>query len=166
MALHAPIRSASVSHTDGRRTSSGFTFSTSFVRRSRSSTTPSFKPFRANGQSQRHAEQIGVLELDARAQPFAIVVQDFEAGAFEIRFDLIGDGGDLGLRRIEADEMHVIRRDRPRPDDAVGVVVLLDHRGDRPRDADAVAAHHHRTLGARLVQDTRSSSRPSTSCRA
>ena len=40
--------------------------------------------FGAHGQPQRHAEQIGVLELHARAQPVAIVVQHLEAGGFEI----------------------------------------------------------------------------------
>ena len=36
---------------------------------------------RADRQPQRHAEQIGVLELHAGAQPFAIVVQHFESRA-------------------------------------------------------------------------------------
>ena len=106
----------------------------------------------ADRQAQGHAEQIGVLELDARAQPVAIVVQHLESGAFEIGFDLIRDRGDLRLRRVEADQVHVIRRDRPGPDDAVGVVVLFDDRRNRPRDADAVAAHHHGTLRAGLVE--------------
>ena len=50
--------------------------------------------------------------------------------------------------------MHVVRRHRPRPDDAVGVVVLLDDGGNRARDADAVASHHHRPLGAASSRNT------------
>ena len=42
---------------------------------------PVLQSLGADRQPQRHAEQIGVLELDARAQPFAIVVKHFEARA-------------------------------------------------------------------------------------
>ena len=49
------------------------------------------------------------------------------------------------------DQVHVVRRERLRPHDAVLVVMLLDDRGDDPRHADAVAAHHHRMLLAVLV---------------
>ena len=37
--------------------------------------------FRADRQAQRHAQQIGVLELDARAQPVAVVVKHLEPAA-------------------------------------------------------------------------------------
>ena len=93
------------------------------------------------------------LNLTPGLSPSRSSCSTSKPAASRSRFDLIRHGGDLGLRRIEADEMHVIRRHRPRPDDAVGVVVLLDDRRDRPRDADAVAAHHHRPLGASLVEE-------------
>ena len=51
--------------------------------------------------------------------------------------------------------MDVVRRDRPRPDDAVLVVVLLDRRGHDPRRADAVAPADQRLLRAVLVEERR-----------
>ncbi len=39
-----------------------------------------------------------------------------------------------------------------RPDDAVGIVVLLDRRGDHPRYADAVTAHEHRQGFALFIE--------------
>ena len=133
-------------------TSSGLIFTTSFVRRSRNSTTPSFKPFAPTVSRSGMPSRSASLNLTPGLSPSRSSWSTSNPARFEIRLDLIGDRGDLRLRRIEADQMHVIRRNRPRPDDAVGVVVLFDHRGNRPRDADAVAAHHHRTLRARLVE--------------
>ena len=48
--------------------------------------------------------------------------------------------------------MDLERRDRPRPDDAVGVRELLDGGAGDARRADPVAAHHDRPLLAGLVE--------------
>ena len=66
-------------------TSSGFIFTTSFVRRSRSSTTPSFRPFGAHGHAQRHADQVGILELDARASSSRSSSSTSRPARFQIR---------------------------------------------------------------------------------
>src|SRR5262245_35398259 len=44
------------------------------------------------------------------------------------------------------------RRDRPRPDDAIRVVPLLDDGGHGASDADAIAAHDHRFARAAFVE--------------
>ena len=63
-------------------------------------------------------------------------------------------------------DQHLPRRDIPRPDDAVGVVALLDHRLQRAADADAVAAHRPSGATASGRRCRRRRISPSTWCRA
>lgn len=44
-------------------------------------------------------------------------------------------------------------RNRKRPDDALVIVILLDRRGGRPTDANAVATHDGKTLLTLIVED-------------
>ena len=55
---------------------------------------------------------------------------------------------------VDRHDVRAERRERRRPDDAVVVVVLLDRRGDRARDADAVAAHLDRRAPGRRRRGT------------
>ncbi len=75
-------------------------------------------------------------------------MQHFKPRRLEIAFRFQSSRGDIRIGRIEIQQMQMEGRHGPRPDDAVRVVSLLDHRGDRARDADAVAAHHHGLTGA------------------
>ncbi len=53
---------------------------------------------------------------------------------------------------LERHDHDLIRSERQRPDDAVGVVARLDGAGHDPVDADAVAAHDHVDLVPLLVE--------------
>ena len=93
-----------------------------------------------------NADQVGVLELDARAarrgrraaprcRPPRARAQTRSAVSRSVASPTFT--GTTCARE---------RRERHRPDDAVVVVVLLDRRGHGARDADAVAAHLDRLL--------------------
>src|SRR5205085_6142158 len=57
--------------------------------------------------------------------------------------------------RGHGDDPRAVRRERRRPRHAGVVVVLLDRRGDRARDADPVAAHLDRPLRAVGAEEAR-----------
>ena len=87
----------------------------------------------ANHHAMRHADQVGVGEHCAGPRT-TIVKQHFDAGSGEFRVELLG----CGLRRgrfvgIDRADDHAKRRDRVGPDDAVGVVALLDDGGSDAR---------------------------------
>jgi prolyl-tRNA synthetase family II len=73
----------------------------------------------------------------------AVVVEHLDAALGQVGLQRLGGGGQLGLL-AGGDDQHLERRQRHRPLEAVGIVVLLDGGGDDARDADAVAAHDHR----------------------
>src|SRR3954454_14470640 len=85
-------------------------------------------------QAQRHAEQFRVGELLARAG-VAVVVEDVDAGRAQLLVELLGRRALVAVRLAQADELHVPRRDRPRPGDALLVGGLLDRRRGGARRA-------------------------------
>ena len=74
------------------------------------------------------------------------------ASSFQIRS---ATGEDLVVIDGQRDDRDLERGDADGPDDAVLVVVLLDHGGQGARDADAVAAHDEVLLGSVLVGEGR-----------
>ena len=81
--------------------------------------------------------QVGVGEFYARAL-FPIVVQRSRA---EFRVQLLAHGIACRVAALQIQDGGAEWRDGIRPDDAGLVVARLDHRADKPGDADAVAAH-------------------------
>ena len=79
-------------------------------------------------------------------------MEHFKTGGFEILFHLIRHGADLRICWIQAEQMDLEGCDGPGPDDAIGIVVLLDRGGHGARDANAIAPHDHGLLLALLVQ--------------
>ena len=75
----------------------------------------------------------------------AVVVQHLDAGRgqFGVEALCLVRGRDPTWRHVQRYQHHLEGRERRRPDDAGGVVVLLDRGGDDARDAYAVAAHGH-----------------------
>ena len=110
------------------------------------------EPLRADDELHGHAEQVGVGELHPGAARRGRRSSTDDAGGAQLVVERVGRGrdrvGGVALAR-ERDQVHVVRRERGGPHDAVLVVVLLDDRGDDARHADAVAAHHHRVLRRR-----------------
>jgi hypothetical protein len=106
---------------------------------------------RADGDAQREADEVRVLELHARAF-VAVVEQHVDAGGEQLRVDLLGRRAHA-VFLAERGHDDGKRRDRDRPDDAVVVVALLHRGGDRAADAEAVAAHDHRLALAVLVEE-------------
>src|SRR6266571_2072081 len=104
----------------------------------------------AHCDTHRNPDQVGVGELLPR--PLIAVVQEhLVAGVVELRRHLLG----ALLEARQADHVHVVGSHRPRPFDALLVVVLLDDGRHGPRRPDAVAAHDERLLLAVLVQKRR-----------
>src|SRR5262249_38904925 len=95
---------------------------------------------RAHGDPHGKSDQIRVLELDAWAL-LAVVEQRIHAGALECVREGLGRLPQGDVAHAHRHDVRAVRRERRRPDDAGIVVVLLDGRGDGPRDADAVAPH-------------------------
>src|SRR6266581_4901595 len=91
-------------------------------------------------------------DLGGAALPFvAIVEQRVEASA---PARLVDRTRGRARRRVSPDDNDVDleRRDRPRPDDAVGIRELLDGGAGDARGTDPVAAHHDRPLLPGLVE--------------
>src|SRR3981081_2712630 len=92
----------------------------------------------------RNSDELGIGELDPRTG-VTIVEQYVDTGGVELPVQRIG--GFLDPRRllvIDRHQDHLERRDRVRPENAVGIVILFDGRSDDPRDPDSVTAHEHR----------------------
>ena len=62
----------------------------------------------------------------------------------------------LVLFHVRDRNNHVERRQCPRPDYPVAVVLLFDYRSDYPLDTDAVAPHYYRYFLTFLVEHCRS----------
>ena len=91
----------------------------------------------------RNADQLEISKHHARALA-AIVEQHFDAGRLELVVQRVGRRPDALVAVVaHRRDRHRERRQRLRPDDAPGVVVLLDGGGDDARDPDPVAAHFH-----------------------
>src|SRR5258708_25312050 len=100
----------------------------------------------------RNSHELGIGKLDARAG-VAIVQQYVDAGGIELLVQRIGRL--LDERRLLVIDRHqddLERRNRLRPENAVDIVILLDGRGNDPRDANSVTAHEHRQRLTLLVQ--------------
>ena len=112
-------------------------------RRAWYSTLPSLRPAIADRDPVRNADQLEISKHHARTLA-AVVEQHFDPGRFELVVQAVGQRPD-GVAAVVADrrDRHGERRQRLGPDDALGVVVLLDRGGDDAGDADAVAAHLH-----------------------
>src|ERR1700693_3427010 len=88
----------------------------------------------------RNSDELGIGEFDARTG-VAIVEQYVDAGGIELLVQRIG--GLLDERRLLVIDRHqddLERRDRFRPENAVGIVILLDGRGNDRRDANSANA--------------------------
>src|SRR5207237_507058 len=97
----------------------------------------------ADCNSMRNADQLEVSKHHAR--PFAAIIeQHFDTGGGKSVMQIVGRPTN-GVAAIVADRRDGDgeRRQRLRPDDAFGVVVLLDRGGNHTRDANAVASHLH-----------------------
>ena len=116
-----------------------------------SSIVPSLSPRSPITTRSGNPDQVGVLEFHTRTL-IAIVGQDFEPGGrqrFLEGLRLLQHGRVLDLQRHDHD---LVRRQRQRPDDPVGVVPAFDGAGQDPVDADAVTAHDRVDLGSLLVE--------------
>ena len=105
----------------------------------------------ADDDDGRHADELGVLELDAGAGLATVVEQHLDTAGLERPGELLGVRGHR-LVLAGGDDVDVGRGERPRPDDAEVVVVALDDARDGPRDADAVRPHGHRAQRPVLVE--------------
>ena len=101
------------------------------------------------------ADQVGVLELRRRAARRGRRGARRRPRRSSSSYSALGRLPQRGVADVDRHDVRRVRRERHRPDDAVGVVVLLDGRGHRARDADAVAAHHDRLLLAVGAQERR-----------
>src|SRR5258708_22155757 len=91
----------------------------------------------------RNSDELGIGEFNARTG-VAIVEQYVDAGGIELLVQRIG--GLLDERRLLVIDRHqddLERRDRLRPEYAVGIVILFDGRGNHPSDPNSVTAHEH-----------------------
>src|SRR5579859_3426390 len=94
----------------------------------------------ADGDPERDADQFGVAELHARPDR-PVVHDDVDSGVGQGHVDLLPRFGHRGVVLLGDHDHDLERGHRDRPDDALGVVVDLDHGGHGAFDADAVAAH-------------------------
>src|ERR1700730_8863111 len=100
----------------------------------------------------RNSDELGVGEFDARTG-IAIVEQYVDTGGIELLVQRIGGLPDeRRLLVIDRHQDDLERCNRLRPENAVGIVILLDGRGNDPRDANSVAAHEHRQRLTLLIQ--------------
>jgi hypothetical protein len=81
----------------------------------------------------------------------SVVVEHVETDRIEIRRQLLGEFEGRGIAPRRHD-LHVERRDRCGPDEALVVVVQLGDDREDPRDTDAVRAHRDRDELAVLVE--------------
>ena len=104
----------------------------------------------ADRQAQRAAEQLGVGELLARAA-LAVVVEHVEAPLAELLGEAVRHRAGLLPLLAQGHELHVPRRERPRPRDSLVVGELLDRGGRDPRELGLVGHQpvgHGQHLGA------------------
>src|SRR5262249_25818531 len=86
----------------------------------------------ADRELNRHADEIGVRELHTGTR-LAVVVQDFEPHALQFAVAAVAFGAyPLGAFALagQHDEVHVVRRERGRPREAVLVAVAFGNRLD------------------------------------
>ena len=102
-------------------------------------------------EAQRAAEQLGVGQLLPRPR-VALVVEGLDAGRAQLLVEAVGDVALFLPALGQRDQCAFHGASASRPDDPALVGELLDRRGDDPRRADPVAAHHDRVRGAGLVE--------------
>src|SRR4051812_23732810 len=83
--------------------------------------------FASDGKAQWNPDQIGILELHARTFR-AVIDEHIGARLLGRSRDFLRELHGLGQLGIEDANQHVKRSYVPWPDDAVGIVALLDHR--------------------------------------
>ena len=109
----------------------------------------------ADDQPVRDPDELRIGEFHAGPR-VAIVEQHVDAGGAEILVQLVGRAAHaLGFLVVDRHHDDVEGSQRLGPDDAVGIVILLDGRRDDAGHADAVAAHEHGDRLALLVEDGR-----------
>src|SRR5659263_571084 len=100
----------------------------------------------------RPTDAVRVGELNARA--FVTVVEDdVKTDRRALAPDALGDRRDHIVADGERQDRDLQRSDGHRPRDAGLVAVLLDDGRERPRDANAVAAHEEGLFDARFVRE-------------
>src|SRR5262245_17610779 len=99
-------------------------------------------------------DQVGVLELDARAL-VAVVEERVDPSGLQLRGDPLGGLSQLRVGSVHRDHPGAVGRERRRPDHARVVVVLLDRGRDGARDPDPVASHLDRPLDAVGAEEAR-----------
>ena len=92
----------------------------------------------------RHANEFPVRKHGAGA--FVAVVQHHvHTSCQQLRIQRVGCGFDIGEAvGTDGAQHHGKWRQRVRPNNTARIVVLLNRRGGKARDTDAVAAHFHR----------------------
>ena len=111
-------------------------------------------PALAHGDLVGPADEVGIVELDARTL-VAVVKGDAQPRGVQLLHDPLRNREHRVIAHGERDHDDLGGRDGHGPDDAVLVVVLLDDGRERARDAHAVAAHDEGLLGAVLVHEQR-----------
>ena len=86
----------------------------------------------ADDDDRRHADQLGVLELDAGGHRVAVVEQDSHAGRLEVGAELFGGRPLLAAGLAGDDDMDVGGGDLARPAQAELVARQLGDGGDGP----------------------------------
>ncbi|MPL93332.1 hypothetical protein SDC9_39458 [bioreactor metagenome] len=102
---------------------------------------------RADGDAPGQADQVHGGELGAGTF-LAVVVKRVEPLRLQRGIERLAGGVGRHIALLQVDEADVEGRHALGPDDALLVVVRLDQRADQAADADAVAAHLDRHLGA------------------
>src|SRR5712691_5126838 len=105
---------------------------------------------RPDGNAKRNADQIGILEFDARTL-IAIIEKSIDPGVQQLAVDILRGRADIVFAADLRDE-NFERRDRHRPDDARIIVTQLDRGGHGASDSEAVAAHDHRLSLSAFVE--------------
>src|SRR5262245_28265946 len=95
--------------------------------------------FCSHDNSNRHAKQIGVLELHTRAHRFTVIIENFKTRLLELAFDTFGSGRDSRILRVEAEQMHMERRNGPGPDDSIRIMALFNNGSHGAGNTDAIA---------------------------
>src|SRR6266851_5361230 len=100
-------------------------------------------PARPDDELIWHADQIHRREFCA-GRFVAIVVQDFDTGVEQLGVEVVGGAAAARVTRTQIDQTDTEGCDALRPDNAGIVVVGLDQRAYKARNADAVGAHFER----------------------